>query len=129
GGTDMTRGRHNSNLAARMGRWSAAHWKTATFGWLALVAVAFQLGSMVGTKNIDPNTSGPGQSGRMDRILNDGFKLPANESVLIQSRSLRVGAPAFNSAVADVVARVSKLKAVQNVTSPLDSGRAGQISP
>ena len=25
------------NLAARMGRWSADHWKTATFGWLALV--------------------------------------------------------------------------------------------
>ena len=25
------------NLAARIGRWSAAHWKTATFGWLALV--------------------------------------------------------------------------------------------
>ena len=23
------------NVAARMGRWSAAHWKTATFGWLA----------------------------------------------------------------------------------------------
>src|SRR5919197_836012 len=33
----MTRGRQYSNLAARMGRWSAAHWKTATFGWLALV--------------------------------------------------------------------------------------------
>jgi hypothetical protein len=23
------------NLEARAGRWSAAHWKTATFGWLA----------------------------------------------------------------------------------------------
>ena len=29
------------NLAARVGRWSAAHWKTATFGWLALVLLAF----------------------------------------------------------------------------------------
>jgi uncharacterized membrane protein YdfJ with MMPL/SSD domain len=116
------------NLAARMGGWSAAHWKTATFGWLAFVIVAFQLGSMVGTKTIDPNTSGPGQSGRMDRILNAGFKLPANESVLVQNRSLRVGAPAFDSAVADVVARVSKLAAVRNVRSPLDPGRAGQIA-
>ncbi len=26
-----------NNLAARMGRWSADHWKTATFGWLAFV--------------------------------------------------------------------------------------------
>ena len=32
---------HSRNLAARMGRWSAAHWKTATFGWLAFVIVAF----------------------------------------------------------------------------------------
>jgi uncharacterized membrane protein YdfJ with MMPL/SSD domain len=114
----MTRGRHHSNLAARMGRWSAGHWKTATFGWLALVLVAFAVGGQVGVKNIDPNTSGPGQSGRMDRILDDGFKLPADESVLVQSSSVRAGAPAFDAAVADVVARVSKLTAVQNVRPP-----------
>src|SRR5436309_7716749 len=128
--TDMSGTTHSNrrNLAARMGRWSAAHWKTATFGWLAFVVVAFQLGSMVGTKNIDPNTSGPGQSGRMDRILAAGFKLPADESVLIQSRSVRAGAPSFDSVVADVVARVSKRAAVQDVQSPLDSGNAGQIA-
>src|SRR5206468_10622181 len=41
--TDMSRTDRSShrNLAARMGGWSAAHWKTATFGWLALVAIAF----------------------------------------------------------------------------------------
>ena len=33
------------NLAARMGRWSAAHWKTATLGWLAFVVAALALGS------------------------------------------------------------------------------------
>ncbi len=77
----MSRNNHqNRNLAARMGSWSAAHWKTATFGWLALVVVAFAVGGQVGTKNINPNTSGPGESGRMDRILHAGFKLPANES-------------------------------------------------
>ena len=82
------------------------------------MVVAFAVGGLVGTKNIDPNTSGPGQSGRMDRILDSGFKLPANESVLVQSRSVQAGAPAFDAAVADVVARVSKLAAVQNVGSP-----------
>src|SRR5205823_1271185 len=39
----MSLARQNSNLAARMGRWSAAHWKTATFGWLALVVVEFEI--------------------------------------------------------------------------------------
>jgi uncharacterized membrane protein YdfJ with MMPL/SSD domain len=120
--------RQNRNLAARMGSWSADHWKTATFGWLALVVVAFAVGGQVGTKNINPNTSGPGESGRMDRILHAGFKLPANESVLIESRSARAGSPAFDSAVRDVVARVSKVAAVQNVKSPLAAANAGQIS-
>jgi uncharacterized membrane protein YdfJ with MMPL/SSD domain len=117
-----------NNLAARMGRWSADHWKTATFGWLAFVIVAFGLGGLTGTKTIDPNTAGPGESGRMDRILDAGFKRPADESVLIQSRALTVTDPAFTAAVEDVVASVSKLEAVQNVRSPFDQGNAGQIS-
>src|SRR2546430_6126823 len=104
---DTTRG----NLAARMGRWSAAHWKTATFGWLALVLLAFAVGSQVGTKQADPANAGPGESGRMDRILDAGFKLPANESVLIQSRTLRLGAAGFNASVEDVVTRLAKVAA------------------
>src|SRR5215207_10006960 len=64
---------HSHNLAARMGRWRAAHWRAATFGWLAFVVVAFGLGGIVGMKNIDPNTAGPGESGRADRILDAGF--------------------------------------------------------
>ena len=79
-----------------MGRWSAAHWKTATFGWLAMVVVAFGLGGMVGMKTIDADTPGPGESGRMDRILDAGFKQPAGESVLIQSSTLRAGDPEFS---------------------------------
>ena len=36
--TEISTASESHNLAARMGRWSAAHWKTATFGWLAFVA-------------------------------------------------------------------------------------------
>jgi uncharacterized membrane protein YdfJ with MMPL/SSD domain len=117
-----------NNLAARMGRWSADHWKTATFGWIAFVLVAFALGRAFGIEMIDPNTAGPGDSGRMDRILDAGFKRPADESVLIQSSSQSSTDPAFRAAIEDVVARVSKLDVVQNVRSPLDEGNAGQIS-
>jgi uncharacterized membrane protein YdfJ with MMPL/SSD domain len=127
----MFRAKHSNeshNFAARLGRWSAGHWKTAVFGWLALVVVAFAVGVAVGTKNVDPNTAGPGESGRMDKILDAGFKQPAGESVLIQSRSVRVGDPAFTAAIEDVVARVSKVAAVQNLRSPLASGNAGQIA-
>jgi RND superfamily putative drug exporter len=116
-----------NNLAARMGRWSADHWKTATFGWLAFVVVAFALG-MAGTKSIDPNEAGPRESGRMDRILDAGFKRPAGESVLLQSRSLSTTDPAFTAAVDDVVTRISKLDVVQNVRSPFAQSIAGQVS-
>ena len=116
------------NLAARMGRWSASHWKTATFGWLALVVVAFGIGGLVGTKNPNPNTAGPGESGRMDRILHDGFKRPAAENVLIQSRTATAGTPAFDAAVKDVVARVSREADVRNVRSPLAPGNGDQVS-
>ena len=117
-----------ATTATRMGRWSAAHWKTATFGWLALMVVAFAVGGMVGTKNVDPNTAGPGQSGRMDRILAAGCQQPAGESILIRSCSVRAGTPAFDAAVEDVDARVSKLADVENVRSPLAPGNAGQVS-
>ncbi len=119
----MSRNKHpNRNLAARMGGWSAAHWKTATFGWLALVVVAFGIGGQVGTKQIDPNAKGPGESGRMDKILDAGFKQPAGESVLIQNRSLQTGTPAFAAAVDDVVARLSKVAVVRNVQAPKIAG-------
>jgi RND superfamily putative drug exporter len=112
-----------------MGLWSAGHWKTATFAWLAFVVVALALGGLVGTRTVDPNTPGPGESGRMDRILNAGFKQPAAESVLVESRSTRVGEPAFTAAIHDVVARVSRVAAVQDVRSPLMPGNEGQIAP
>jgi uncharacterized membrane protein YdfJ with MMPL/SSD domain len=121
-------GTSHTNLAARMGRWSADHWKTATFGWIALVLVAFGLGGAFGTKSLDPNTAGPGESGRMDRILDAGFQRPADESILVQSGSLSTSDPAFAAAVDDVIARISKVDVVQNVQSPLDEGNAAQIS-
>ena len=116
------------NLAARMGRWSAAHWKTATFGWLAFLVIAFLLAGVVGTKTLDSNQQGPGESGRMDRILDDGFKRPAGEAVLIESATLKACDPAFKAVVDDVVARVSTVAAVQNVHSPLDPARPGPVS-
>jgi uncharacterized membrane protein YdfJ with MMPL/SSD domain len=120
---------YRTNIAARMGRFSARHWKTATFGWLALVVVAFGLGGMVGMKTIDANAPGPGESGRMDRILDAGFAQPAGESVLIQSSAQRTSDPEFRAVVRDVVAAISTLEVVHHVRSPLAPANAGQIAP
>jgi RND superfamily putative drug exporter len=129
GGNAMSRTTNSHrNLAARMGRWSAAHWKTATFGWLALVVLAFFVGGAIGTKTLDPATSGPGESGRMDRILDAGFQQPAHEAILIQSDSLPTSDPAFRAAITDVVRGMSQENDVVNLRSPLDPPNAGQIS-
>jgi RND superfamily putative drug exporter len=111
----MSRTTHHTNLAGRMGRWSARHRKTAVFGWLVFTVVAFALGGVVGTTDIDATSAGPGQSGRMDRILSAGFKQPAAESILIQSRSLRAGNLAFRATIADVARDVSTLPEVTHV--------------
>ncbi|HET9242523.1 MAG TPA: MMPL family transporter, partial [Gaiella sp.] len=120
--------RRPTNLAGRMGRWSAKHRKKAIFGWLAFVVVAFALGIVNGTTQIEPATSGVGESGRMDKLLHEEFEQPAGESVLLQSETLTVKDPAFAAAIEDVVATVSGLQAVQNVRSPLDPENAGQIA-
>jgi uncharacterized membrane protein YdfJ with MMPL/SSD domain len=118
----------SNNLAARMGRWSANHWKSATFGWLAFVLIAFALGGMAGTKSIDQNEPGPGESGQMEKILDEGFKQPVGESVLIENTSVAVDAAAFTAVIQDVVRRLETLDEVQNVQSPLDPENAGQIA-
>ena len=81
--------RHPTNLSGRMGRWSAHHRKTAILGWLAFVVASFFVGSSVIGAKQATDTSGPGESGRALTILDDGFKQPAAESVLIQSETLQ----------------------------------------
>jgi uncharacterized membrane protein YdfJ with MMPL/SSD domain len=113
-----------------MGRWSAAHWKTATFGWLAFMLAALALGSVVGTKQIDVNDKNVGQSRNADHMLRDaGFRPdPQTEIVLVQSGASTAREPAFRAVVQDVVDAVKTSPAIENLRSPYGPGRAGQIS-
>src|SRR5438445_8050017 len=123
--------KRSNNIAARMGRWSASHWKTAVFGWLAFVIAAFYIGNVVvGTKNIKADDYGTGQSHRADQILKDGFpKSDAlTEIVLVQSSNKTVSDPQFRSTVNEVIAAVQGNSAIKNVKSPLARANADQIS-
>ncbi len=51
------------NIAARAGRWSAQHRKTALLGWIAFVVLAFVIGGKIGTNTLTPEQSGVGESG------------------------------------------------------------------
>ena len=78
--------KHSTNIAARMGRWSARHRKTAIFGWLAFVVAALAVGGALGTKALDPDELGIGESARAQSIIDSGaFADTASESVLVTS--------------------------------------------
>ena len=117
------------NLAARMGRWSARHRKIAIFGWFAVVALAFYIGSFrVGMKELNPADAGAGESGRMVKILDREYEQPAGERVLVQSSTLDAPAPQFRATLADVVRRLKAEKNVTALRSPLDEENFGLIS-
>ena len=122
--------KRSNNIAARMGRWSAGHWKTAVFGWLAFVVVALMIGQQVGTKNIKQEDTNTGQSHRADQILKQGFPQadPQTELVLIQSSSRTVGDPEFRATVRDVIGVVNGNPAIKNLKSPLLPANRDQIS-
>jgi uncharacterized membrane protein YdfJ with MMPL/SSD domain len=114
-------------IAARAGRWSARHKKTAIFGWLAFVALALVLGTMTGTKEPTDAQQFDGESKRAETLVeNAGFSDAAGEMVLVQSKSLTVKDPAFRAVVKDVKQAVSAQPAVTNVVSPL--APKGQVS-
>ena len=118
----------HQNLAARMARWSGRHRKIAILGWLALMAALFAFSLVSPMNMIVFETSGPGESGRADKILYEDFERPAEESVLVQSTELTAQSPQFQAVVADVVDSVGSLDEVASVRSPYDPGQTGLVS-
>jgi RND superfamily putative drug exporter len=117
------------NIAARAGRWSAAHWKTATFGWLALVAVALVLGNLAGTVKLTNSEQSTGESARAQALLERaGFHNRAGESVLVQSGTITTRDPAFRQELQTVAARLGRLPEVRALRSPLARDHSGQLS-
>jgi RND superfamily putative drug exporter len=121
----------SNNIAARMGRWSASHWKTAVFGWIAFVILALVAGNMIGTKQIDPRDANTGQAHKADQILKQaGFQSdPQTEIVLVQSKTQTIHDAAFRSTVADALATVKPYAGdYKNLRSPLDPAHADQVT-
>jgi uncharacterized membrane protein YdfJ with MMPL/SSD domain len=117
------------HIAARAGRWSAAHWKTATFGWLACVVLAVAIGNLAGTVKLTNSEQSTGESARAQATLDRaGFHDHAGESVLVSSASRTATDPGFRTEIAAVVARLETVGQVTNLRSPLVAAHAGQIS-
>jgi putative drug exporter of the RND superfamily len=115
----------SSNLAARAGRWSAEHWKTATAIWIVVVIVAIAVGRIAGTHKLSDAEQATGETARAEHILaSAGFSTPASESVLVKSASVTTDAPAFRSTVGSVMDKLRTMPQVKN----LRTGAIGEIS-
>src|SRR5271169_3473716 len=111
--------------------WSTRHRKTVLFGWLALVAVAYLIGQLLGAPSLPQNDLG--QAGQGEQTLQHlGVATPSSEEVLIQART--PGAtfatdPAMRQAVRQVVAALSRLPgAAAGISSPLSPGGQALVS-
>ncbi len=122
--------RKSTNIAARMGGWSAKHRKTAIFGWLAFVIASFAIGIAVGMKTIDQNDMNVGQAREADHIIRDaGFKLDEQmEYVLVQSSTKTASDPAFRAVVDQAIGKLETFPKVDKLRSPFAKGNEGQIS-
>jgi RND superfamily putative drug exporter len=117
------------NIAYRAGRWSAAHWKTATLLWLLVVIGATVAGNLAGTVSLTNSEQGNGQSALAGKMLNNhGFPDHAGETVLVQNNALKASGSRFRNEIRTVVARLSTLPQVDSLKSPLAAGNAGQIA-
>ena len=123
--------KHSNNFAARMGRWSASHWKTAVFGWLAFVVASFVIGNAVGTKYLETSDTNVGEARQADKIVEAGFPQTNDEmgeTVLIQSKTLHASDPAFRAVVTDVTKTLDAFPQVTKLDSPLENGHADLVS-
>jgi RND superfamily putative drug exporter len=118
------------NLAARAGRWSAAHRKTAILGWIAFVVLATVIAGGVGQKQLDRSAMGNGESMRGELIVAAAdFPEQVTEQVLVQGKGgVEASDPQVTAAVKEVVHRLERIDDVTHIESPLaaqDRARTG----
>jgi putative drug exporter of the RND superfamily len=114
------------NLAARAGRWSAAHWKTATLAWLVFVVVAVVVGRAAGTVKLTDAEQGTGETAKAQAILaSAGFDAPAGESVLVQNANVSARSSQFAGTLAAIAAKLRTLPEVTDVRAPTAISKDG----
>jgi uncharacterized membrane protein YdfJ with MMPL/SSD domain len=123
--------KRSNNIAARMGRWSANHWKTAVFGWLAFVVASVVIGGRVGTKYLEDNDLAVGEAATATKMIEAGFPQADDEQgeiVLIQSKTLNASDPAFKAVIEDVAKTVDGFPQARKIDTPLEPGHTDLVS-
>ena len=111
-------------IAARAGRWSAQHRKIAIFGWLAFVdrrvhdrqQPRHEEGRADPPRRVRPRAEDPGGQ------LPHAKKTASEETILIQSKTLKASDPQYKAVVKDVERQIGAEAHVRKVQSPYAKG-------
>jgi RND superfamily putative drug exporter len=108
-----------SSIAHRTARWCALHPWRAILGWVAFVAFAVGLATMIPTQETTDADYRTGESGHADAMVaSAGFEDPDTEQVLISARSGDLDQAQAEQAAAAVVAGMTDLPGVDEVAEP-----------
>lgn len=131
---------NNRNIAARAGRWSATHPKSAILGWFVFVALAMVASSQIEQKQIPDYLNFNGQSAEAELAMHEHFPAArATENVLVKAAPGKpgYGSPQFDSALRSLDQELQHTKNVVAVKSALtrdgpsgfvtEDGRAARV--
>ncbi len=108
-----------SSLAHRTARWCALHPWRAILGWVAFVAFAVGLATMIPTQETQDSDYRLGESGRADAMVaSAGFEEPDTENVVISARSGQLDTQQAEQAASAVATAMKKLDGVDEVAEP-----------
>ncbi len=112
-----------SSFAHRTARWCALHPWRAILGWVAFVAFAVGLATMIPTQETNDADYRLGESGRADAMVSSaGLQEPDTEHVVISAKSGQLDTQQAEQAASAVVTAMKKLDGVDEVAKP-------QVSP
>jgi len=113
---------------ASFARWCFIHRKAVLAGWLVALIGFFALGKLAGTAYTNSYTLPGTDSAKAQQVLTTDFPALAGDSeqIVVQARHGTLRAPAAESTVTAMLAKVARLSYVGSVASPFGPG--GQIS-
>ncbi len=113
----------STNLAGRLGGWSARHRVTAIFGWLIVVAALTFIGAAVGQRGMSEQEYAAGESRQAFQVLErQGLIPPAGEMVLVHSDTAKASTEEFRATVGELVSGIRATGAVSDLREPYSAG-------
>jgi RND superfamily putative drug exporter len=114
----------------RIAHWSFVHRRLVVAGWVAVLAVAFFIGSSIGSNYASGSKLSGTESATAQNLLQQAAPSVAGdtERIVFAAQQGRITAPATRSTIAATLAKVARLPGVSGVSSPFSAAGSKQVS-